>query len=154
MKKCFKFMRARRPLDRTIRKHRDRQERSKNREVLNKASPSVRVPRAKTRLTVYRSPLVLPQLVFFFDRACMCETRRVFQDLVMFWMQMCLGICIFQILIILRLWLELVNDRNDKTGKSCIRLNYSKLNIWVVTYWNFWKIIKIVIEVDSRSQAT
>ena len=44
------------------------------REVFTKASSSVRVPRAETRLTVYRSPLVrmLPQLVGLFsvERAC------------------------------------------------------------------------------------
>ena len=47
----------------------------KTREFLTKAGPSVRVPRAETRLTVYRSPLVrmLPQLVGLFpvERACM-----------------------------------------------------------------------------------
>jgi hypothetical protein len=36
-------------------------------EILAKAGPSVRVPRAKTRLTVYRSPLVDFLLV---ERAC------------------------------------------------------------------------------------
>ena len=61
----MKLIQARRPLSSTIRQHRDRQERSQNREVLTKAGPSVRVPRAETRLTVYRSPLVY-------------ETRRVF----------------------------------------------------------------------------
>jgi hypothetical protein len=48
----------------------------------------------------------------------MCKTRRVFQVLVMFLMQMCLGIFIFQILIILRLRFKLVNDRNARTGKK------------------------------------
>ena len=47
----------------------------KTTEFLTKAGPSVRVPRAETRLTVYRSPLVrmLPQLVGLFpvERACM-----------------------------------------------------------------------------------
>ena len=47
---------------------------SQTKEVFTKASPSVRVPRAETRLTVYRSPLVrmLPQLVglFLVERAC------------------------------------------------------------------------------------
>ena len=46
----------------------------KTREVLTKASPSVRVARAETRLTVYRSPLVrmLPKLVGLFpvERVC------------------------------------------------------------------------------------
>ena len=63
----MKLIRARRPLSSTIIKHRDRQERSQNREFLTKASPSVRVPRAETRLTVYRPPLV-------------CETGRVFSS--------------------------------------------------------------------------
>ena len=40
----------------------------KTREVLTKASPSERVPRAETRLTVYRSPLVGFLRV---ERACM-----------------------------------------------------------------------------------
>ena len=45
------------------------------REVLTKGGPAVCVPRAETRLTVYRSPLVrmLPQLfdLFSVERACM-----------------------------------------------------------------------------------
>jgi hypothetical protein len=67
-------MRARRLLSSSIKQHRDRHERSQNREALTKAIPSVFVPRAETRLTVYCSPLVrmLRELVGIFpaERAC------------------------------------------------------------------------------------
>ena len=56
------------------------------REVFTKANPSVRIPRAETRLTVYRSPLVG---LFSVERACM-KLDLFFQVLVMFLMQMCL----------------------------------------------------------------
>jgi hypothetical protein len=89
--------------------------------VLTKASSSVRVSGAKTRLTVYRSPLVrmLPQLVEFFrvERACV-KLDMLFQVLVKFLMEMCLGICTFQILSRLRPRPELVNARNDKVEQK------------------------------------
>ena len=63
-----------------------------------KASPSVRVSRAETRLTVYRSPLVrmLPQLVGLFpvERACM-KLDVFFQVLVKFVIHMCLNFLYF-----------------------------------------------------------
>ena len=114
------------------------------REVLTKASPSVRVPRAETRLTVYRSPLVrmLPQLVGLFpvERACM-KLDVFFQVLVKFVKQMCLWICIFQILIILRLRPELVNDQNDRTETKfypeeiCQKVKKWRLNYWVFFFF-------------------
>ena len=88
------------------------------REVVTKARLSVRVRRAETRLTVYRSPLVrmLPQLVGLFpvERACV-KLDEFFCDLVIFRIQMCLEILKIQILMILRLRLQLVNDRNART---------------------------------------
>ena len=65
----------------------------KTREFLTKAGPSVRVPRAETRLTVYRSPLVirmLPQLVGLFpvERACV-KLDVIFEVLMKFGMQTC-----------------------------------------------------------------
>ena len=118
-------------------------------EFLTKASPSVRVPRAETRLTVYRSPLVsmLPQLVVFFpvERACV-KLDVCLQDLVMFRIQMCLWICIFQILIILRLRSELVNDRNDKTGFFSFPRTFSKSGKMTTQNLKFhttvWKTVK------------
>ena len=99
-------------------------------EFLTKADPSVRVPRAETRLTVYRSPLVrmLPQLVglFLVERACV-KLDVFFWDLVMFRIQMCLGVLKIQILIILRLRSELLNDWNDRAGKKLYpRQNFQK----------------------------
>ena len=63
--------------------------------------------------------MMLPQLVGFLpvERA-FTELDVFFQVLLKFVKQVCVGILLFQILIILRLRPELVNDQNYKTGKK------------------------------------
>jgi hypothetical protein len=48
----------------------------------------------------------------------MCETRRVFLRLKVAFQWMCLGITEIQILVILKLRFQLVDARNDRTGKQ------------------------------------
>ena len=63
----------------------------------------------------------------FSGRACMCETRRVFQVLMKFDMQRYLIILKIQILCTLRLRFELVNDQNHKTDKSYTPAKFSEI---------------------------
>jgi hypothetical protein len=85
----------------------------------------------------------------FPGRACMCKTRRVFQVMVIFLMQMSLGICIFQILMILRLRFEPVNDQNDRTGNKFYPLDiFQKIKKMKGQQLNFHKVSK---HIQSKS---